>query len=416
MDEESCVSAEQAWVGLATSLGDAAAPPTQQLQAAVDLTARICGVPIAQINFFTPDEQRQVVAHGMDPATCLLEDSMCHVVRHEPETVVVLDARVDPRFADNPFVNGRLGRVRFYASHPLVTSSGLVVGRLCVFDERPRTWTEVEGTEVASLGVLAARVMDVLELALRNRELVLVLERVESMRAELRSSHERLAAFAGQVSHDLKTPLAGVSLSVGMAREQLAGGGGTPEELDWLMARAGDAAGRMAALIDDMLAFAQVGGTEMHQRVDLQEVVQDVLHDVDSRLARAEVVVGPLPVVPGDRTQLRAMLQNLVVNALAYRSPDRPLRVEVDGRRQDGRAVLEVRDNGRGIAPEDVERVFSPLQRAAHDVPGSGIGLATCRRIVEAHGGRIALHPRAGNGAVARVELPAGRNDAARPV
>ncbi|GAA0972108.1 Phytochrome-like protein cph1 [Nocardioides aquaticus] len=402
------MTAEQVWVDMVTDLGDLAAPPTQQLQAVVDLTARICRVPLAQINFFTRDEQRQVAAHGMDPSACALEDSMCHVVRHDLETVVVPDTRLDPRFADNPFVTGRLGLLRFYASHPLTTASGLVVGRLCVFDTRPRTLEEIAGSEVDSLGVVAARVMDVLELALRNRELVHALEHVEAMRTELLTSHDRLAAFAGQVSHDLKTPLSSVSLSLGLIREQLAGGGGSAEELDWLVTKAGDAAGRMSALVDDVLAFAQVGGSELHQDVDLAEVLGEVLDDVGSRLDGGEVLVGPLPVVCGDRTQLRSLLQNLVTNALAYRSPDRRLQVEVDGGLVDHRWLLEVRDNGRGIAPEDVERVFVPLQRGAHDVAGSGIGLATCRRIVEAHGGRISLRPRAGHGAVALVELPTG--------
>ncbi|VXB74144.1 sensor histidine kinase [Nocardioides sp. AX2bis] len=409
------MTAEQVWVDMVTDLGDLAAPPTQQLQAVVDLTARICQVPLAQINFFTRTEQRQVAAHGMDPAACALEDSMCHVVRHQQETVVVPDARLDPRFADNPFVTGRLGLIRFYASHPLTTASGLVVGRLCVFDQRPRTLEEIEGSEVGSLGVVADRVMDVLELALRNRELVHALEHGEAMRAELLTSHDRLAAFAGQVSHDLKTPLSSVSLSLELIREQLAGGAGSKEELEWLAGKAGDAAGRMSALVDDVLAFAQVGGSELHQDVDLAEVLDEVLEDVRVRLDGAEVVVGPLPVVCGDRTQLRSLLQNLLTNSLAYRSPDRPLHVEIDGGLVDHRWLLEVRDNGRGIALEDVERVFVPLQRGAHDVPGSGIGLATCRRIVEAHGGRIALHPRAGNGAVARVELPTGRSAADRP-
>ncbi len=408
------MTAEQVWVAMVADLGDYAAPPTQQLQAVVDLTARICRVPIAQINFFTRDEQRQVVAHGMDPSACAVEDSLCHVLRHELETVVVPDARIDPRFQDNPFVTGRLGLVRFYASHPLTTATGLVVGRLCVFDERAWTQEEIEGSEVASLGLVAARVMDVLELALRNRELVQALEHVETMRTELHSSHDRLAAFAGQISHDLKTPLSSVSLSLGLIREQLAGGAGSAEELGWLVGKASDAADRMGVLVDDILAYAQVGGSELSQDVDLAEVVHEVLEDVGSLCRGADVVVGPLPVVRGKRTQLRSLLQNLVTNALAYRSPDRPLCVEIDGRTVEHGWVVEVRDNGRGLTLADADRVFAPLERGDHDVPGSGIGLATCRRIVDAHGGWISLHPRSEHGAVARVELPAGQDAPAR--
>lgn len=400
------MSAEQAWVDAVERLGPLAPPLTRQLQAVVDMTARMCGVPIAQVNFFTHDEQRQVAAHGMDVSVCALGDSLCHAVREEAETIVVPDARADPRLRDNPFVTGRLGRVRFYASHPLVTSTGLVVGRLCVFDEEPRDPHGLDQAGTCSLEVVAASVMDVLELALRNRQLEEALEHVSRMRTELRESQERLAVFAGQISHDLKTPLSSVSFSLELVRDQLASAEPDLDEVRWLVDKADAGAARMGVLVDDVLAYALVGGTEQHGDVDLGQVLAEVLEDLSGELDGATVAVGELPTVTGDRTQLRSLLQNLVGNAARYRAPDRPLHLDVQASRRATWWVLEVSDNGRGIAPHDAERVFDPLVRADRSTEGTGIGLATCRRIVGAHGGRIGLHPRTGHGTTARVELP----------
>ncbi len=103
--------------------------------------------------------------------------------------------------------------------------------------------------------------------------------------------------------------------------------------------------------------------------------------------------IGRLPTVLGDRAQLRAVLQNLLGNAAKYRSDERPLEVHIAARHVQRAWRIEVTDNGRGVPPADRNRVFEPLARADDSVEGSGIGLATCRRIVGAHGGRIGIDP-----------------------
>ena len=230
-------------------------PPRRELLAVVDLAARICGVPMAGINLITDTEQHQIATVGMDATVCARQDSMCHVILDEDAPVVVPDARADPRFAGNPFVTGVLGRMRFYAAHKLVTHDGLTIGTLCVFDTDPR---HLSTEQAAALGTLAERIVDILELRLKSRELVATLARVEAMKAELERSNERLASFAGQVSHDLKNPLTSVSMSLAMIREELANDGGSGDAL-WLLERAISGSSRMAALIDDVLEYAKLG-------------------------------------------------------------------------------------------------------------------------------------------------------------
>ena len=110
----------------------------------------------------------------------------------------------------------------------------------------------------------------------------------------------------------------------------------------------------------------------------------------------------------GDAAQLRAVLQNLVSNALKFGGADP--RVDLRAQRTSEGWRIEVGDRGPGIDPADVERVFDPLVRANTEVEGTGIGLSTCRRIVQAHGGSIGIQPRDGGGATAWFQLPASRH------
>ncbi|MGN6781651.1 MAG: sensor histidine kinase [Marmoricola sp.] len=378
-------------------------PPRADLAALVEVAAMVAHVPMATINLITDVAQHQIATFGFDASICSREDSMCNLVLHERAPVVVPDASKDPRFADNPFVTGVLGDVRFYASYQLCSPDGVVIGTLCVFDTAPRTLT---GEQEHALAGLAARVVDILELELRTRELSTSLEALQQAKEELERSNEQLAAFAGQVSHDLRNPLTAVTMSLQLIAEEMAEpheGDDVPQLLD----RATSAAGRMQALIDDLLAFARVGG-ELHRRpVDLGGVMEDVRADLATMLEGATVQVDSAPTVMGDPVQLRAVLQNLVANAAKFAVPGEAARIEVGGRREGEVWRIEVRDHGIGVPVEQRERVFQPLARVDEDVEGSGIGLSTCRRIVAAHGGRIGIADAPGGGTCVWFELPA---------
>lgn len=362
-------------------------PPRTDLIAVADLAARVCGVPMATISLLTDVEQHQIAAVGMPASVCAVEDSMCASTLEEEGTVVVPDTRVDPRFRDNPFVTGELGSFRFYASHRLVTRDGLAIGTLCVFDHEVR---HLDEDQREALTTLSERVVDILELSLRSRELASTLAEVQAVRAALERSNERLSSFAGQVSHDLKTPLTSMSLSLSLIRDELAR---EPDEVGALplLDRAISGSSRMAALIDEVLAFAQLGGNLRHDDVDLDAVLEHVRHDLGDRLDGVTLEAGPLPVVVGDEVQLRSVLQNLVDNAAKFADPTRPAEIRLSAHRVPSGWRVEVTDNGRGIPVAQLDRVFEPLVRAHPGVDGHGIGLATCRRIIEAHGGRIGL-------------------------
>jgi signal transduction histidine kinase len=214
------------------------------------------------------------------------------------------------------------------------------------------------------------------------------------MEAELRN-------YAHVVAHDLSEPVAGIEMLVGLLerRADEPPPAGVLRQLRASTERARD-------LIDGVLVYAEAG--ELSTRpVALAELTAAVAEDLDAALtqAGAQLDVSELPEVEGDPRQLRRVLQNLIGNAVKFRG-DGPLRIEVSARRDSREWVVTVRDNGVGVDPAEATRIFGMFSRASDDAPGAGIGLAVCRRIVEAHGGRIWVESAPGGGSAFRFTLP----------
>ena len=367
-------------------------PPRPALEALVELAAQVAGVPFAAVNIMSSDVQHQVATTGFVGADTPYDDAMCRFVVQSGRSIMLEDARQDERFADSPWTNGDLGDVRYYASHPLRTPEGVVVGTLCVFDTDAH---QVTPAAAKGLAQLADRVVDVLELDLASRRLADANER-------LRTANDRLEHFAGQVSHDLKNPLTSISLSLEALEMDVT----DDDQLDTL-ARARRGVDRMDGMINDLLAFASRGAPPGDDLVDLRAEMASALDDLAGRLSAATVAVGDLPVVRGDATQLRSVLMNLVDNAAKFTEDGDQPDIEVGSRVVAGHRRIEVRDRGRGVPPEQHQRVFAPLIRLDKGVEGTGLGLATSRRIVEAHGGTMGVMAREGGGSVFWFELPA---------
>jgi signal transduction histidine kinase len=255
-------------------------------------------------------------------------------------------------------------------------------------------------------GIEANGVLDDLPRAELQRRLEETLTTVEEQRARLEGSDDRLAAFAGQVTHDLKTPLTTMSLSLELIRDELEDGA-SARDLVPLISRALNASARMATMIEDVLAFARLDTSSDPVPVDLAKVAAEVVAGLDARLDDVSLTIGELPVVPGDEALLRSLLQNLLTNAVKFRSLDRPTSIAVTASLAGSRWLITVVDNGVGIPEDQRERIFEPMVRLDKRIEGVGIGLATCRRVVHAHGGAIGVStPPSGEGAAFWVELP----------
>jgi PAS domain S-box-containing protein len=227
--------------------------------------------------------------------------------------------------------------------------------------------------------------------------------------AELARSNADLQQFAYVTSHDLREPLRMIVAFSQLLERRY------KQQLD---ANADDfiqfivsGATRMDALIDDLLSYSSVANVEKlrSSHVELLDAVRWSLRNLAVTIGEsdADVVVNPLPAVEGNLIQLVQLFQNLVSNGIKYRGQAKP-RIEISAEAEDAEWIVSVADNGIGIAPEYRERVFGLFKRLhGKTIPGTGIGLAICKKIVEKHNGRIWVDPNPEGGATFRFRLPA---------
>jgi two-component system sensor histidine kinase/response regulator len=228
---------------------------------------------------------------------------------------------------------------------------------------------------------------------------------------DLRQSNQDLQQFAYFASHDLQEPLRQVTSFVQLI-SQSAATRLTDEEQKFLNFVV-EGAARMEHLIRALLSYSQLGHAERPalSDLDLNVVIDGVLEGLRDRITEsgAAISVSPLPHVIGESVQIADVFQNLIVNAIKYRRPEKPLEIEIGGTEENpGEVWISVRDNGQGIDPAYHEVIFLPFKRLhGREISGTGIGLAICRRIIEAHGGKIEIQSTQGEGTVFRFSLPA---------
>jgi light-regulated signal transduction histidine kinase (bacteriophytochrome) len=237
--------------------------------------------------------------------------------------------------------------------------------------------------------------MEITERSLRGAETG---EMEERQTDQLIRSNTRLEDFAYAVAHDLKEPLRTISMFTELLIEEGNLDSHGKMQAQFIL----DGVARMSALFEGLHAFAVSGFDEPGRPLDLGQAIAEVLQNLGHAIktSGAVVTVDPLPVVQGNQKHLVRVFQNLIANAIKYRS-QAPVEIHVTAERLGTDWIIKVRDNGIGIAPEHHERVFRLFKRLhGPATPGAGIGLAICRKIVEATGGAIWVEPAPGSGSI----------------
>ncbi len=246
----------------------------------------------------------------------------------------------------------------------------------------------------------------------RGAMVSVVLKRTEELAAlteELTRSNRELAAFSYSVSHDLRAPFRHIRSYAEILKDEKQAV--LDSEANELLDRILDASGYAGALVDNLLAFAQMGRTTIkHQLVWMDRLVEEVRERVMSQNPNQAVewVQQPLPAAAADLVLLRQVWQNLLENAVKYSRKRNPARIEVGAREDDGHLIYWVQDNGAGFDMRYVDKLFGVFQRLhrSEDFEGTGIGLANVRRIVERHGGKTWAEGQPGVGATFYFSLP----------
>ena len=267
-----------------------------------------------------------------------------------------------------------------------------------------------QNAELAQAKEAAEKARDELEQRVKERtlELVVANEQLHRMTEDLIRSNKELEQFAYVASHDLKEPLRMVTSYVQLLSQRYR------DKLDQnakdFIDFATNGATHMYQLINDLLAYSRVGTRENpFELVDCEEVFHKSVNNLKVAVEEsgAQVTHGPLPRTIADFAQLEQLFQNLIGNGIKFHGKEPP-RVHISASPNGDHWIFSVRDNGIGIAPEYKERIFIIFQRlhAKDKYPGTGIGLAICKKIVERHGGQIWVESEAGKGATFYFTLP----------
>lgn len=226
-------------------------------------------------------------------------------------------------------------------------------------------------------------------------------EALKEYARKLELSNNNLEQFAYVASHDLQEPLRTITNFTKLLaeKEQHAGDETSARYMNYIVT----AADRMKRLIRDLLLFSRLGKQHIVELINFKDLLNEVTTDMEALIteAGASVTVVNLPVLPGSRTEMKLLFQNLINNAIKYRKPGVPPRVAVNAVKQEnGMWVFSVADNGIGIEPEFHEKIFVIFQRLhnQNEYSGTGIGLATCKKIVELNGGSIWVQSKPGEG------------------
>ncbi|MEU5563979.1 sensor histidine kinase [Micromonospora musae] len=257
---------------------------------------------------------------------------------------------------------------------------------------------------------------DLAEVREARQRIEWVNSQLQKQAEELTRSNRDLEQFAYVASHDLQEPLRKVASFCQLLQRRYAGQ--LDERADQYIAFAVDGAQRMQRLINDLLAFSRIGRlTVGFSEVDLNKVMGEVAGQTEAarQYADAELTWSELPVIQGEEPLLTNLLANLVSNSIKFRRSDVPSKVHVSARQVGDEWEITCQDNGIGIEPEFADKIFVIFQRlhSKDAYPGTGIGLAIVKKIVEYHGGRVWVDTDVSEGAAIRFTLPALPEDRA---
>lgn len=360
------------------------------------LASQICGTPISLISFVSQDRQWFKSHRGWEVKETARSASFCtYLVGHPEQPLIVPDARKDYRFKGNPLVTSD-PKIIFYAGIPLTTPDGHTLGSLCVIDRKAR---EISDEQVGALKALANLVIQQLELRLKLQE-------VEAQQRLIEGYNEELEQFAYALSHDIKGPLGNVHelfrFFIADYQDRI------PEEGRNYLHLIDKNLDSLRGLVDDLLEYhTTVNKLDLApEPVILNEIIDQVVERI--KPGEGIKILYPSEPVPHIHTipvAIEQILYNLITNAIKYNDSEE-VEVRISYVRAKDYHRVDVSDNGRGITPEDVDKIFQVFQTLQttdrYQNQGTGIGLAIIRNLLQKLDGKIEVHSELGIGSTFR--------------
>ncbi|MEJ8804224.1 sensor histidine kinase [Pontibacter sp. H249] len=353
-----------------------------------ELASVICNTPISLITLLTHNRQWFKSKKGLSVSETPRSISFCHHAIKQEDVYEVPDAKQTEIFRENPLVTED-PNIRFYAGAPLITQNGHRLGTLCVIDAVAKKLTK---EQKKALVTLSKQVMVQFELRLKKQQL-------ENEKKQLLLVNDKLDRFTHMVSHDLREPIHNISAIAEWIEEDLATG--DVANVAGNVALLKERANAMDALVTGLLEYA---GMQVQSLPKEQVAAGDLLQEIKSELRGAEhfeiTIAQDMPVIKTERVLLKQVFANLLTNAIKYHHTGRG-KIEAGAVAKQGGYMFYVKDNGPGIPADSHQKIFTLFERLVRDSrkEGSGIGLATVKKIVEERGGKIWVESEVGNGA-----------------
>jgi signal transduction histidine kinase len=372
--------------------------PEESYDNITSIISTICDAPISLITLIDKNRTFIKSRNGLDMSESPRDTSFCgHAIAGNEEVMIVPDAREDKRFKGNPLVAGF--KAIFYAGAPLIDKNGYKLGTLCVYDHQPRTLTE---KQIDALKAMAKQVMSLFEERFQTFELQKMKEQVEVRNQELKD-------FAGIVSHDLKAPLSNIIMITDLLRK---GEKNLSKQSDQYLGYLKESSNSMSRYIDGMLQFyrSEELVNEDYDEVSYVDLIEEVIAmTVMDESVEVRYIPEKDTTLITNEIALKQILINLISNAVKYSDKDHT-KIDIKLIKHQEEYELTVRDNGSGIAPENINSVFKLFYVAAkqdrNGKQGTGIGLATVARLLEHMDGRITVDSQLGEWTEFKIHLP----------
>jgi signal transduction histidine kinase len=356
--------------------------PEQDFDDITKIASEICHTEISLISLIDEDRKWIKSHHGTDLKETAREHAFCaHAINYPDELFMVKDARKDDRFRDNPMVSDAPNIV-FYAGFPLVDKQGYALGSLCVIDHKPK---ELNDKQISSLRALSKQVINLIELRKRQTDTKKMLQKLEIRNKELEE-------FAFIAAHDIKSPIYNINSLAYLLMYDY--GEQIDDEGKKIVNMIRKSAQRLGTMIDNLLEYRRSDKVleESFTDINLPDLMQEVREILVLDDSVSFELNSPIKTIYSNKTALVQVLINLVTNAIKYNDKEKPV-VVLKIKENEKYYSLSVIDNGPGIPEKMHQSIFDIFMTAVNKdrdgMKGSGIGLATVKKLVTSLGGDI---------------------------
>ena len=362
------------------------------------LMAYICDAPISLITLLDKDRNFLKSHHGLAFNESPREISFCgHAINSQDPITIVEDSRKDERFHDNPLVTEH--QAIFYAGAPLTNSEGFKLGTLCVYDTKPRKLTKEQKN---ALITMAQQVTSLFEQRYQNFLLI-------KFQNELKKRNEELKKFAKTVSHDLKSPLSNIISLTEFLNEENEGklSAESQKYIQYLISSSKS----LKNYVDGLLQYYKNDALseKRFELISVNEIFNELQQITDSEREVKFTLKGNSNAIFTDKSALLQIMINLITNAIKYNNKGNP-EIEINFSENEQQYNLHVADNGDGILKELLNKVFDPFRIVGIEDKdgkmGSGIGLASVKKITENLGGIVNVDSTLGVGSTFSITIP----------